>query len=267
MTYEQSDENWAKGKPGGKEGAESKRKKDLNTMKARMGNGQSTPQDKELFNKWATDVDAGNASPGSTKFVNSMKNGEKWKIDETGGPFMPNPNPDSVNCPNQDCLGICWGPNTLDEYGGCCEDEDRDCAGQCWGPSIGAQHPSRPNGSPVCCDRTDPDTRAWCCKYPRNRCNPPCPEPGQIINAHSSNQGCWCTPGQDEHCCNERQLDSGNRCPGDEGYLLWGYEVVGDVCQCNEALADSLNQGGYNSREQCEAACALAANGGIVNIS
>lgn len=255
MTYEESDENWAKGKPGSQEGAESKRAKDLSKMRERMGNGQSTHRDEELFNKWAGDVDAGNASPGSTDFVNAMKNEGGWgKQGGEEGAWKPpeEPLPAPPEC-ERDCLGMCNGPNTKDEHGGCCKDSQRDCAGKCYGYSIIVKQ----GNATMCCDRTDADSRAYCCKNPIDGCNPACPEPGQIKNGHPfNNTGCWCTPGT-EHCCPANQLDSSNRCPGNPEYRVWAFEVSGELCQCNEVRATSLSNGSqaFTSKESCQAAC------------
>lgn len=267
MAYEESDEDWAQGQPGSGAGGKSSRDKTLNEMKQRMGNKQSNPRDEELFNKWAADVDAGSASPGSTEFVNAMKNEGHWKpMDETGGPWVPATDYDPAlpECETKDCLGMCDGPNTADEHGGCCKDEDRDCAGKCYGASITVQQ----GNATICCDRTDPDSAAYCCKNPVDNCNPACPQPGQIINAHSSSSGCWCTP-DNKNCCTEARIDRYGKCPFDPQYHVWVHSTgADDACTCTEVLFSTTGaEGGYASKDTCENACPKKAFDCTFNLS
>lgn len=255
MTYQENDQDYASGKAG--KGGKSGRDKDISQARERMSKpGEATEQDKELMNKWAEDVDSGHASPSSEDFVNAMKAQGGWSPspEEGGGLVPPTAAGDQQPCPEgqvKDCLGICGGGRILRNDGGgfntCCKDSEVDCAGKCFGVSIVV--------GDICCDRSDPDFSAFCCLNPIEGCNPPCPKPGQIINGHELNNGCWCTPGQDEHCCSASLLDSGGRCPGDTGYKLWAYEISEDACQCNEVDASNLNGGGFTSKAQCEAAC------------
>lgn len=262
MTYEESDENWAAGMLNSTEGAESKRNKNLSKMRERIGNQQATPQDEQLFNKWADDVDKGSASLPSTDFVNAMKNEGGWEQDGEDGPWKPNsePKPAPPDCENKDCLGVCNGSYKTDENGDCCKDLDRDCAGKCYGRSITVQH----GGNSVCCDRTSQDSALFCCKNPLDNCHPKCPKPGQIKNGHASTFGCWCTPG-DEHCCPESTLDSDGKCPASPDYKVWAFEGSNSsVCLCNEVLARLLESGTkfFMSEDKCKAACPNSTQGG-----
>lgn len=250
MTYQENDQEFASGK--------SSRDTDLNEMRQRMSKpGGATPKDEELVNKWADDVDKGMASPDTEDFLNAMRTEGGWAPspqDEDGGLHPPPPEDELPPCPEgqtRDCLGVCGGGRTLRNDGGnfntCCTDSETDCAGKCFGASILV--------GGICCDRTDPENAATCCLNPIESCNPPCPQPGQIINGHHLNNGCWCTPGQHEHCCSASLLDSDGRCPGDTGYKLWAYEVSPTNCVCTEVLASSLAGGGYTSKAQCEDVC------------
>lgn len=245
MTYKNDDQDYASGKSG--------RDKDINDMRARMSKpGKATAGDEFLMNKWAKDVEDGKASPASTDFVNAMKSEGGWTKEGEGSELKPPP-PENQPPPcsgdqEQDCLGVCGGGRTVGEDGSCCKASERDCAGECFGSHLTI------NGS--CCDRSDPDSTTFCCSNPINGCNPPCPKPGQIITDHSSNTGCWCTPGQDEHCCPASVLDSQNRCPGDTGYGLWDWEILEGACNCAEVPAENLESGaGFTSEEECLQKC------------
>jgi hypothetical protein len=242
MTYENNDQDYASGKSG--------RDRDINEMRARMSKpGKATAGDKILMNKWAQDVENGNASSNSIDFVNAMKSEGGWT--EAEGSGLKPPENDPPPCSDEqekDCLGICGGGRTAGEDGSCCRDSERDCNGECFGSHVAI--------GDNCCDRTNPDTATFCCLNPIESCSPPCPKPGQIISGHQFNNGCWCTPG-DEHCCSASLLDSKGRCPEDAGYGLWAWEISEDICNCAEVPAEGLQPGqaGFTSEGECLNKC------------
>jgi hypothetical protein len=245
MTYKNSDQEYASGKSG--------RDRDINEMRARMSKpGKATAGDEILMNKWAQDVEDGNSSSASEDFVNAMKSEGGWTEESEGSGLKP---PENENEPlpcsgsqEKDCLGICGGGRTAGEDGSCCRASERDCNGECFGSYVVI--------GDTCCDRTDPDASTSCCLNPIESCDPPCPKPGQIINGHQFNNGCWCTPGQEEHCCSASLLDSGGRCPEDAGYGLWDWEILEGACNCAEVPAAGLQPGaGFTSEEECLNKC------------
>lgn len=253
MTYEESDENWAKGEAG--------RDKDISQARERMSKpGEATEGDKTLMNKWANDVDNENSSPGTIDFVNAMKAQGGWKpsAQDEGQLEPPTSENDQDPCPDgevKDCLGICGGGrisrNDIGSGSACCTNSELDCNNICFGASILLS-------SGECCDRSDADSAPFCCLNPIANCDPPCPKPGQIINGHSSNEGCWCYQ-SDENCCPASVLDDSGNCPSSVAYTFWVYSPDEQYTDCNCTRKTSENMAetdrGFASKEQCELEC------------